>query len=287
MLWSLLLLHYWCLPLAEPQEKPEGKELGIAVHWDEPPRADSRAGKGEKGSDSRWQVKSKLHNLHISSGRWRQQAPWVLFSRGEKLKPRKFSGTHRGDVVEPDWYARSLAPTSSDWSLIFGHPGPSSLPKHPAQPRCPHWALWDPTVCAIPHSVSHSTYSYWAFTSPRLWGYRASLGFVSYRWGLCHAFCLQNSHIFSPALPHPLSQLMTWLHAWLGKWKSVLSPPPSFLISRDQHAPLPPCIRTEDVSLLSNETSLTIWAVDPIPSHLGSFSFFTIINPFTESFLLD
>ena len=221
MLWSLLLLHYWCLPLAEPQEKPEGKELGIAVHWDEPPRAESRTGKGEKGSDSRWQVKSKLHNLHISSGRWRQQAPWVLFSRGEKLKPRKFSGTHRGDVVEPDWYARSLAPTSSDWSLIFGHPGPSSLPKHPAQPRCPHWALWDPTVCAIPHSVSHSTYSYWALTSPRLWGYRASLGFVSYRWGLCHAFCLQNSHIFSPALPHPLSQLMTWLHAWLGKWKSV------------------------------------------------------------------
>lgn len=211
MLWSLLLLHCWCLPLAEPQEKPEGRELGTSVHWDEPPRAESRGGKGEKGSDSRWQEKSKLHSLHISSGRWRQQAPLVLFSRGEKLKPRKeFPGTHRGNVVEPDWYTTSLTPVSSDRSLIFGHPGPSSLPKHPTQPRSPHWALWDPTVCAVPHSVSHSTYSYWALTSPRLWGYKASLGFVSYRWRLFHALLSALKTPISSPQPFLIPSLSWW-----------------------------------------------------------------------------
>lgn len=52
---------------------------------------------------------------------------------------------------------------------------------------------------------------------------------------------------------------------------SVFSLPQSFLYSGVSTFLPPPCIRTEDVSLVSDETSPTTWAVDPIPSPLGPF----------------
>lgn len=65
-----------------PKGKQRVKKLGIVVHGDQPPRAQSRAGKGEKGSGGGWQVESNPHNLHIRSVMApRQQAAIFPFSR--------------------------------------------------------------------------------------------------------------------------------------------------------------------------------------------------------------
>lgn len=111
---------------------------------------------------------------------------------------------------------------------------------------------------------------------------RQSLNFVSYHLGTvsCLIFCPQYSHIFSSTLPHPHCRLMTSLPGLLNKWKS-LEPNCSlsttkFSIFLGQHSLPPPPMRTEDLSVMPQETRLITWAVNPILSPPGPL----VIYPF-------
>ena len=189
-------------------------------------------------------------------------------------------------MVEPDWYTRPLTPISSDWSLIFQAQAPylNTRPSPGLHTEPSGTPLFVPFP--IPSVTQHTLTEHLPAVGS---------GVTKPVWVLYHIAEDYFMPSFLPSklpylLPSPSSSLLSaddLASCFIGQMEVCPLSTTKCFWSRGQHALLPPCIRIEDVSLLSDETSPTIWAVDPIPSCLGSFSSFTIINPFMESFLLD
>lgn len=200
-------------------------------HWDESPQAQSRAGNGEEGSSrgGKWKVTHTIFTSALRSEGIRHQ--YSHFPDEENWNPERSSQ----EPTEGMWWSQIRTPGLWLPNLVI-FDFLSSRPKFPAQTL--HPAQVSTPSPLGPHCFSlpplcQALNMLWVLEGSRLWGYKASLSFVSHHLGLSHALCsaLKTPHLLPSPSSSPLSA-DDLVSCFIEQMEiSVFSLPQSFLYS--------------------------------------------------------